>query len=134
MTELSKYQQTAKRILELEDNFKLNMTMFCSLNNSLNEEHECGTTYCLAGILAHQDGYPKEYISCISGYFFYWSYSEDLIGFGIEENEWRFLFSEFWSNSLEHAKKRAQYVLENDACPNEEEFVRDWSSEYNGLF
>ena len=52
--------ETCKEIVALEDDFILDMGYF---ENSCNK---CGTSYCIAGRLAHLDGYPKEfgYITC----------------------------------------------------------------------
>lgn len=120
---LSKYQQTAKRILELEDNFNLEMRSFCSSHPFIQEKHERETTYCLAGWLAYLDGYPEEYRGIK---FKHRKYSADLIGYSCYTDEWGFLFSANWSNSLEEAKKRAQYVLDNNSYPNKKCWKSKW--------
>lgn len=121
--DISKYQQTAQRILNLEDNFKLEMHRYCS-SPFLDASPECGTSFCLLGILAYQDNYPRKFR--IHDIFFYEKYLEELIGFKSGSDEWSFLFDASWSNSLEHAKKRAQYVLDNDDYPKN--FDLTWES------
>lgn len=113
MDALSKYQQTAKRIIDAlnSDNFKLDMF-------SYTDESECGTTFCLAGWLAHKDDYPEDYLSG-TGAFNYGAYAADLVGRG-RYYESLFLFSSYWPNDKEAAIKRCEYVLKHDDCPDEE--------------
>ncbi len=115
MKDFTKILETCKRILELEE-FNLEMKTFCSDRLRLKEEHTCGTSYCISGRLAHLDGYPREYID-EKVKFNYGSYSLDLVQY--DTTIWRFLFSPSWNNSLEHAKKRAQYIIDHKSAPED---------------
>ena len=111
-SELSdKTRKTCERILALDD-FDIYMGAFKT-------EHECGTSYCIAGRLAFLDGFPSEF-----NYFFKFTripkfsfsqYSWSLI----QHNEmiWSWLFDSSWPNSLEHAKQRAAYLIKYGAVP-----------------
>lgn len=122
-----KLRKTCERIVALEDNFILKMGSFTSLHHNVDDhqiilsgEHPCGTTYCIAGILAHLDGYPEQYSERDRSDFDYHAYiigslMDDIPGSRLTHyhyNEW--LFSSSWPNSLEYAKIRAQYLLDHD--------------------
>lgn len=115
---LSKYQEVAKRILAIpEGKYTINMDEFCSIEGVLIPEHPCGTTYCLVGILAHEDGYPERYHFTDddgNARFDYCSYSIDISGADVHGTKWDYLFGMLNPDSLESAKERAEYVLEND--------------------
>lgn len=129
MTQLSKYQQTAKRIMELET-FEVDMVCFSSINNHLSlenlrrEAHECGTTFCIAGRLAFIDGFPEAYWD--EDHFDFTGYSADVCGHSIMSDEWDFMFSMNWPDDLNAAKERAAYVLEFDKCPPATEWEEKW--------
>ena len=116
-----KLKQTLERILALEDDFKLEMGSFETVNS-------CGTSYCIAGILAAKDNYPKQFISDVTGKIEYIRYSYDLVNGS--DDIWDFLFSIQWPNCLAHAKKRAQYVLDNGDAP--EDFNFKWDIKEGG--
>lgn len=132
MAELSKYQQTAERILELEP-FKIEMMCFTDLPMraglcELRERaHECGTAFCIAGRLAALDDFPDEYWK--DDHFDFRGYSTDLCGFNLMSDEWRFLFEAFWPDSLDAAKERAAYVLEHNDCPSYANWRSEWGFE-----
>jgi len=119
MTTLSKYQQVAKRGLELKipEGVRLDMEMYCSNEEENVSKHGCSTSFCFAGFLALEDGYPEEYISS-DGTFNYTLYSSNLIGYSSYGDQWDFLFSECWPNSLEALRKRCAHVLEHGDCPH----------------
>lgn len=129
MAELSKYQWTAHRVLELED-FGVDMVCFSnipkpsSLEDLRRKAHECGTTFCIAGRLAHLDGFPEEY--WCEDHFDFTGYSTDLCGHGLMSEEWDFLFNMNWPDSLQEAKKRATYVLLHDHSPCMSEWEEEW--------
>ncbi|GEK54221.1 hypothetical protein [Pseudoalteromonas espejiana] len=129
MTQLSKYQHTAKRILELEP-FEVDMVCFSNISNHTSLENlrqranECGTTFCIAGRLAHIDGFPQEF--WCEDHFDFTGYSTELCGKGLMSEEWDFLFSMNWPDSLIEAKKRAAYVLKHDASPCTSEWEDKW--------
>ncbi|KPW03219.1 hypothetical protein AN390_01294 [Pseudoalteromonas sp. P1-11] len=129
MTQLSKYQHTAKRILELEP-FEVDMVCFSNISNHSSLENlrqranECGTTFCIAGRLAHIDGFPDEY--WCEDHFNFTGYSTELCGHSLMSEEWDFLFSMNWPDSLQAAKRRAAYVLEHDASPCKSEWEDKW--------
>ena len=106
--------ETCKEIVALEDNFILDMGDFEDAG------HECGTSYCIAGRLAHLDGYPKGFAGHYSG-FNYEGYSLHKIGSRFATSEgnevWSFLFSAWWPDSLLAAKERAQYVMDTGGVP-----------------
>lgn len=125
MINLSKYQQTAKRIIEVlkSDEFELNMQLYNNRCDGNMPEHACGTTFCLAGWLAFKDNYPSEYIELYDDgdeVFCHISYSKMLIGECRSTDSWVFLFGSEWSNDKEKAIKRAEYVLEHGIYPSEE--------------
>lgn len=101
----------AKRGLALEENFKLDMSNFCSVYYK-SAKPECGTAFCFVGILAYQDGYPEVYYC--GDKFDYADYSIDLIGCHEFRKEWDFLFGGCWPNSFEHLKSRCQYVVDHN--------------------
>lgn len=119
--------ETCKEIVELED-FNLNMSKFKA-------ENECGTAYCIAGRLAALDGYPDgyedEYGYTVDG-FDYIVYSYEKIGEEYCDYEevsanWWFLFDQDWPNSLEDAKRRAQYIIDNGKIPDDfNGDVKEW--------
>lgn len=129
MNQLSDYQKTAHRILNLED-FDVDMVCFSNIANHLSLEnlrrraHECGTTFCIAGRLAHIDGFPEAYWR--EDHFDFTSYSSDLCGHYFTSAEWDFLFSMSWPDSLQAAKDRATYVLLHDRPPHVSEWEEKW--------
>lgn len=133
--------QTAKRILRLEETFQLDMSIYCTNGDDLERlldkaEHSCGTSYCLAGYLAHADGYPKKYryADSIGPAFDYTKYSKVLIGEDPNTHtsaNWDWLFDSEWENSFEQAKARAQYVVDNHCIP--EDFDPDENCTLNYL-
>lgn len=121
--------ETAKKILALpEVNHSINMRKFQSgaalkeenLEQIKKQPNKCGTAFCIAGWLALYDNFPikhrthnpKSYDEPFN--FCYVSYSEELTGFDTEDLQWKFLFDDFWPNSLKGAKERAQYVVDNN--------------------
>ena len=119
MATLSKFQETAKRILDFPEDMNLHMASYSSepVSELVDRKHTCGTTFCLAGWLAYKDGYPEEYY--INGWFAHTEYSEDLIG-NVSIDSWEFLFDFIWPNDKELAIKRAEYVLEHGSHPPKE--------------
>lgn len=113
-----KQKETLQRIIDLEP-FHINMTAFCSEDKVL-QEHTCGTTYCIAGRLAHLDNYPDEYRDSPHEDFNYDAYSTDILddSKGIQ-GLWTYLFDPGWPDDLESAKDRARYVLENERLPHD---------------
>lgn len=119
--------KTCQRILKLED-FKITMNTFTNLpedkgvilmdvvNSNGKVKHPCGTSYCLAGMLAAQDNYPEKYRrSYASGGFDFFAYIEDSLGCNDPSDKWyEFLFSMDWPNSLEAGKLRAQYLIDHN--------------------
>lgn len=104
---------TCKEILELKDDFTLDMCMF-------ERDIHCGTSYCIAGRLAYLDNYPKKFYDCDYEVFEYLAYSLFKIehggcefSSGSDSPIWTFLFGEEWPSCLEHAKRRAQYLIDN---------------------
>lgn len=109
---MSKYQEVAKRVIEiLDDDFILDMEVF---NNADGDDVSCGTAFCLVGWMAYKDKYPKEFYDDYG--FNHVAYSESISG--CKGDEWEFLFGGDWSNDRTKAKARAQYVIDNDDCPN----------------
>lgn len=120
-----KIKVVCNRILNLDPkDFKINMSSFCNENNinrELLEGNTCGTTFCLVGWFAQQDGYPEKYRTGTNDTgskfsFDYLEYSADFLGVcnDTKYTLWQFLFIDFWPNNLNLAKKRAQYLLDND--------------------
>lgn len=123
-----KLVETAKKILALpEVKHSVNMRKFHdgaalkeeNLEKIKKQPNKCGTAFCIAGWLALYDDFPvkhrtlnPESPSEVFG-FDYVRYSEELTSFNTEELEWKFLFDDFWPNSLKAAKERAQYVVDN---------------------
>lgn len=117
---MSKYQEVAKRVIEiLDDDFILDMEVFN--NNADGDDVSCGTAFCLAGWMAYKDKYPKEFHEYYG--FDHTSYSEYISGCNNGSDKWEFLFGGDWSNDRTKAKARAQYVIDNDGCPN----FSEWS-------
>ena len=113
---------TCKEILELEDNFELDMSVYYEHTDKYGN-----TSYCIAGRLAYLDGYPKAFYNNLTNKFDYLSYSLSKLGdpdwktkVGSKNPAWVFLFEEEWPNSLNHAERRAQYLLDNQGQ------VPDW--------
>ena len=114
--------ETCKEIVALQDDFILDMEYFEDASNL------CGTSYCIAGRLAHLDDYPKEFmeefefITSNEGVFNCARYSTTKIGdtdtpYFADSETWSFLFSELWPDNLIAAKERAQYVIDNGGIP-----------------
>jgi len=153
MVALSKFQETAQRILNFPETFILDMGTYSSSQDddvTKRRAHNCGTSYCAAGWLAYQDEYPEQYREDVAWYplilFRHAEYSAALIGheqFGLE---WTFLFGDFWSDTFESLKKRAHYVLNHNAVPpknqwyqymrtqNKEVFEFNYMSQINRLY
>lgn len=113
-----KQKETLQRIIDLEP-FHIDMTNFCSEDKVL-QEHVCGTTYCIAGRLAHLDEYPEEYRGVWGEEFNYDLYSASLLDSNREiPGLWSYLFDPCWPDDLESAKDRARYVLENERLPHD---------------
>lgn len=120
-------QKTAQRILDLlvDPHFILDMQTFSSLEDDMptlynsTSEAPCGTTFCLAGALAHQDGYPEEYrVEIGFTSFRYLDYSLDLLGVRNGGSRlWNFLFDDRWDNNFDNAVLRAKYVLKYGKAP-----------------
>lgn len=113
----NKMIEVAKRGLALEENFKLDMGVYCSEKDHTKAKPECGTAFCFAGILAYLDKFPEEFIK--DGVFdyelYYELYSKDLIGVDeCNDENWHFLFNSDWNNSFSCLKKRCQYIVDND--------------------
>lgn len=118
---MSKYQEVAERVIEiLDDDFILNMEVFKFNNNADGDEVSCGTAFCLVGWMAYKDKYPKEFHDDYG--FSHVLYSEYISGCDNGGDRWEFLFGGNWSNDRIKAKARAQYIIDNDECPN----IREW--------
>lgn len=124
--ELSKYQEVAKRILEIEEgSFSIRMksyaSIYCAATNEISELNKgsCGTCFCLAGWLAHIDEYPVKYRYGSGNLFDHTAYMYDLVSGEGEDilKKTEFLFSVNWPDDLAEAKRRAQYVLDNGTYP-----------------
>lgn len=121
---MSKLVQVAKRIIKVlkEEQFELKMGYFVGDESALernNPIHECGTSLCIAGALAHLDGYPEEY-ECPNGTFKHVDYSYNLLGLPLwnfsgneEDNIWSYFFGSPWPDDKEQAIKRMKYVIEH---------------------
>lgn len=129
---------TLNRIINLEDNFSLDMSGYISIPEGSPTEshyttkgqvHPCGTTYCILGILAKQDGYPEEFR--IRGIEFNYKsngtkfnhkrYGNHMLSqdtsktyrIGLNELDLHnILFHHDWIDSLSQAKERAQFLLD----------------------
>lgn len=123
----------AQRGVDLEEDFKLNFSSYCSKPYDDNTINECSTSFCFAGRLAHQDGYPEEYVNEYSFLeegtsFAYYDYSCNLIDKNATHAEldldtiWSFFFHEDWPNCFDSLKARCQFVLDNGYVP----FREDW--------
>ena len=90
------------------------------------KDHECGTSYCIAGRLAFLNGYPDEFKLAIDSNgkyeFSYDAYSSSLV----EKSGifWSWLFDASWPNSLDHAKQRASYLIKHGAVPHDFKLLR----------
>lgn len=132
-----KMRETLERILAMEP-FNIEMYGYNDLDFSLlnvdssPEElgngiyeptnHPCGTTYCLAGKLAADDGYPEAYRDLISrGFFRHQAYIARHLE--IDSTIEDFLFDAEWPDDLDQAKKRAQLVLDNTGEIDFEHFI-----------
>ena len=117
------------------------MDSYCSFEPEeiLKVTHDCNTTYCAAGYLAHEDNYPDQYVGRdtqnpeIGDCFRYQQYSENLIGFDRESLEWTFLFHHDWPDNLASLKMRAKYVLENGKCPEASPHVNTHYLSFKGF-
>lgn len=135
---MSKLVDTAKRCKEILQNteYKLEMRDWAivqgeelddctfkadKLKARAAEKNVCGTSYCLAGFLALEAGYPSEYVDD-EGYFDHVAFATDAIGHEEFRPEYDFLFNAHWNSSLELTHKRLDYVIENDAVPE----YADW--------
>lgn len=123
-----KMRETLERILAMEP-FDLEMEDYTNLVDLLHDNnqhlsdledkvydasnHLCGTTYCLAGKLAAEDGYPEQFRNLISNnnFFNHTEYVNEYLEFPCSLDE--FIFSGHWPNDLDQAKKRAQLMLDN---------------------
>ena len=105
-----KYIETAKRCKERLGKYKMFMTAF------VDKSTVCGTTFCMAGDLARQDGYPGGDINNIEDYD-YFAYSAGLIGVTDSSPEWAWLFDGEWPNDLELAKERCNYAIQHGKAP-----------------
>ena len=105
----TKYVEVAKRCLDRLGQYNMDMVNFKT-------EDACGTSFCMLGDLAAQDGYPGGEGSEI--FFDYYRYGEELIGKHSSSLEWEWLFDASWSNNLQAAKERCQYVIDNGKAPD----------------
>lgn len=112
-----KAQETAKvliKILEENPKFIPKMRYYCSLLHEKMDvrdksKHTCKTTYCLAGLLAHEKNYPEEFHSPKKlSKFDYTEFSYDSVD--DEIIMWEFMFSHKWEDCREHAIDRLNYV------------------------
>lgn len=135
MKPLSKYQETAKRILAFPL-INLRMYTYCSLSNPTDKSrHECGTSYCAVGYLAYEDNYPEEFWGDYKDFenFKHTEYSEELTGVDSQSNEWQFLFAEDWPDEQDSLNLRAQHALEFNKAPPRSQwhiFQKALSEEY----
>tara|TARA_Y100001938_G_scaffold148835_1_gene233695 strand:+ start:530 stop:961 length:432 start_codon:yes stop_codon:yes gene_type:complete len=130
---MSKLVETAKRCKEILQNteYKLDMVDWAivpgaefddytfkidRLKELAADKNACGTTYCLAGFLALEADYPKEYVTS-DGYFDHITFAADAVGTKEFSTEYDFLFNAAWSSKLELVHKRLDYVIEHDAVP-----------------
>lgn len=140
---MSKLVQTAKRCKEILQNTKYKFDMSdwvlleggecCGMAETLKataaDENVCGTSYCLAGFLALEADYPKEYVDD-DGYFDHIAFAEAAIGHSDLSMEYDFLFHGAWSSKLKLAHKRLDYVIEHDAVPDYDDWKEyGWYSE-----
>lgn len=120
---MSKLVQVAKRIIEVlkEEQFELKMCAFAGNKDILERDkpiHECGTSLCIAGALAHLDKYPIKYGHTYD--FNYLSYSADLLGINRwptttdgEDNIWEYFFGSEWPDDRKQTIKRMEYVIDH---------------------
>lgn len=107
---------TCERIVALDD-FEINMANYI-------DTHDNVTSYCIAGRLAYLDEYPEEYM--VDGVFdnsaYIWGRLFGVVNDNYDINQileiklW--LFATKWPDSLEHAKARAQKLLDNECNYN----------------
>ena len=145
----TKLVETAKKVLELPDTLDSHVymrkfqgsldTISPDFMQSVQESpNTCGTSFCIAGWLAAYDGFPKEHrdyseIDKRNFHFKYIDYSETLTGQDSEDLEWKFLFFDYWPNSLKAAKKRAKHLIDNGGvAPPIETWLKefDFTSSY----
>lgn len=83
----------------------------------------CGTSFCLAGLQAMEEGYPKEFVDAIDDFdFVYFSASKITYCVNkydpLEEREvqkhWDFLYSEDWPNDRDATIRRLEYIVETN--------------------
>lgn len=120
---MNKLQTTAEHVLKILGKFNLGMMAYNSAGlqrvSMLKELNVCGTTFCIAGYLAHDDGYPKEYCGPGNGWFSYNSYASDLIGVASAgSKEFQFFFSPCWADVEDAARERMEFVLEHGVIPS----------------
>lgn len=123
---MSKLVEVAKRIIKVlkKEKFELKMSDFFGDGSALERDkpiHECGTTLCIAGALAHLDGYPDEYNNPNDNdVFHYTRYSYNLLGLpsfcnstSEEDDIWDYFFGSAWPDDKEQAIKRMEYVVKH---------------------
>lgn len=100
-------QKIAKRCLDTLGTYDLDMQWY-----------HCGTSFCMLGFLAHEDGLPE-----VKGYanplrYPYEEYARDYLGLPPLSDEFFWLFSCAWSNDVEQAKERCQYIIDHGSAPD----------------
>lgn len=117
-----KYQQNARDIEALLERFPdycPTMRMYNSKERiERGVEHVCGTHMCLAGLQAHMEDYPEDYIT--SSRFMYDEFSYDKAGLDMPELKtstdpefilWSYIYGPTWPDSREDAFRRIDVIL-----------------------
>lgn len=123
---MNRLQLVACRVLAALGTYELKMCSYYDTgkgNNNCERNHiasinVCDTSFCIAGHLAHEDGYPEQFFYK-SPYnkevFDYGAYSKELIG--DRYLAWDFFFSSNWSDDIELARKRMEFVVKEGYIP-----------------
>ena len=112
---MNNLQKAASRCLASLGKFHLDMESYI-------HESKSGTSFCLLGYLAKEDGYPllEGWPTSYSKHTYpYIMYSDDVLGVIFGTDDWEWLFSERWSSDLAHAEYRCKFVIENGHVPTD---------------
>jgi hypothetical protein len=85
------------------------------------DSHKCDTIGCILGWSYLLKATGEEVL--LEDDYQWGDYVETAYGIEGASKEWVWLFSEFWEDSAEQAKRRLQYLIDNDRSP--EEFIWD---------
>lgn len=126
--DFKKYQQNArdiKALLERFPDYCPAMEVYNSKDLDCIErgvEHVCNTFMCLAGLQAHIEDYPEDYITS-SGRFLYDDLSQDKAGLGMPRIKnltdpewilWNYIYGPTWPDSREDAFRRIDVILSHE--------------------